>query len=327
MKKQRFTGPMGNHIKQHLALRRSLGFIYKNAEYNLDAFDQHLAIKYPNCKIISCQMVVTYLASINSHANKSKADHIVSLRQFCRYMLQYNTNTYIPEKGLMRPGKVQVKPHIFTEKEIVQLIEQARKMRIGWKTLLPNTYATIIGLLWITGLRIGEVVKLKFEDVDLTNGLVYIRQTKYFKSRIVPLSLSSINALGIYKKQRASFGFSEAPDASFFFNGRGKPCITATTPRVIKELMIKAGLKTIDGKTPRVHDIRHSFATRWLQDFYKEGKDPAAYLAILATYMGHTNIANTQTYLHPSIETLNIAGQKLKFYGHSIKEKNNATSK
>lgn len=327
MKKQRFDGPMGQHMKQHIALRRSLGFLYRGAEYDLDAFDQHLAKHYPKCKTISRQMVISYLNTTINHLPLTRATHVTSLRQFCRFMFQFDVNTYIPEKRLIGSGKVQVKPHIFTEEEIVKLIEQARKMRMGWKTLLPNSYATIIGLLWVTGMRIGEVVNLKIEDVDFSEGILYVRQTKCFKSRIIPLSLSSIKSLKIYKTQRASFGYSEESGAPFFVNGRGKSCITATTPRTIRELMIKVGLKSVDGKIPRVHDIRHSFATRWLQDFYTDGKDPSAYLAILATYMGHANIANTQAYLHPSIETLNIAGQKLKTYNHSNKGKYNAAYK
>jgi integrase/recombinase XerD len=208
---------------------------------------------------------------------------------------------------------VQIKPHIFTEEEIVKLIEQAKKLQVKNK-LLPHTYATIIGLLWTTGMRIGEVVHLKIEDVDTINGIIHIRQTKFFKSRIIPLSESTTQALIDYKKQRANYGYGEEPGTSFFFNNRGKPCITATTPRTIKELMKRMGLKTVQGKTPRVHDIRHSFATCWLSDFYKSQKDPTAYLPILAIYMGHANITNTQVYLHPSIELLDIAGQQLQSY-------------
>ncbi len=280
MKKKRFKGPMGKFIKQHLELRRSLGFIYKGTEYPLDAFDQHLAKYFPYCKTITREMVFGYLDSTHHLQSKTRSDHVSKLRQFCRFMFQFNTKTYIPENGLVSPGIVQVKPHIFTEKEIHKLIKQAKKIR-GKNTLLPYTYATIIGLLWVTGMRIGEVVKLKIEDVDTIDGIIYVRQTKFFKSRLIPLSESSNQALIKYKKQRAKFNYSEETGTSFFFNNRGKPCITATAPRTIKELMIKVGLKTIQGKVPRVHDIRHTFATRCLLDFYKAGKDHMAYLPVL----------------------------------------------
>ena len=121
-----------------------------------------------------------------------------------------------------------------------------------------------------------------------------------------------------YKKQREKFNYPEETTTPFFFNNRGNPCITATTPKTIRVLMIKAGLKNIQGKTPRVHDIRHTFATRCLSKLYQSGKDPTTYLPVLATYLGHANIANTQVYLHPSIELLNIASQKVRLYAESF---------
>ncbi len=115
MKKQRFTGPMGSWMNKHLALRRSLGFIYKAAEYNLDEFDQYLNKNFPQCKTISREMVVGFLDSKPLNKPKTRSQHISSLRQFCRFMFQLDTATYIPEKGLQKHATSQIKPHIFTE--------------------------------------------------------------------------------------------------------------------------------------------------------------------------------------------------------------------
>ncbi len=328
MKKQRFNGPMGKYIEQHLAIRRSLGLIYRTVVHTLDAFDQHLANHFPDCQTITRKTVISYLDSTNHNKCSTRSQHLSNIRQFCRFMFQLNPETYIPEKGLVGSRKTQVKPHIFTEEEIVKLIEQAKKIRVKQKgALLPYTYATIIGLLWVTGMRISEIVRLKIEDVDTNNGILYVRQTKFFKSRLIPLSPSATQALIAYKEQRAKFGYSEEPGTPFFFNYRGKQCITATTPRTIRNLMIQIGLETVQGQIPRVHDIRHSFATRWLLDFYKSNKDPTAYLPVLATYLGHTNISNTQVYLHPSIELMNIAGQQLQAYTLSFVGENHETRK
>jgi len=324
--KKRFNGPIGEQIKQHLKLRKSLGFIYRSSVYSLDAFDLYLAKYFPCCETISREMIIGYLDSIHYLQPISRQRQITNLRQFCRFMFQFDQNTYIPEKNLVNHAEVKVKPHIFTEEEIFKLIEQAKNIRCR-NTLLPHTYATIIALLWVTGMRIGEVVKLKIEDIDMDNGIICVRQTKFFKSRLIPLSASSTQALIAYKNRRAGFGYSKDPDAPFFLNHRGKPCITATTPRTIKEFIIRTGIKTIQGKTPRCHDIRHSFATRCLLGFYQIGKDPTAYLPVLATYLGHASIANTQVYLHPSIELLNIAGQKLQAYTDSISGENYETNK
>ncbi len=321
-KKQRFNGPIGKQANEHLELRESLGFRYRSVKYDLDAFDCHLAKHFPKCKTISREMVVSYLDLIRHLKPNTRAYQLNSIRQFCRFMFHFNPKTYIPEKNLIgTSAKTQVKPHIFTEEEIIKLIKETKKLSVKYcikHKLLPYTYEAIISLLWVTGMRIGEVAKLNIEDIDTVNGTICVQQTKFFKSRLIPISESSTQALNQYKKQRAKVGYSEEPGTPFFFNSKGKPCIATTAARAIKMFMIQAGLKTIEGKTPRVHDIRHSFATRWLLDFYQTGKDPTAYLPVLATYMGHANIANTQVYLHPSIELLNIAGQKLQSYTNSL---------
>lgn len=325
MKKQRFYGPMGKWIKQHLALRRSLGFIYRTDECYLDEFDQYLAAHFPECQSITRNMIISYINSTIHLLPRTRTLINGILRQFCRFMFQFDTNTYIPEKGLIGPAHGQVKPHIFTEEEIIKLIEQTNNLS-GQKILLPKTYATIIGLLWVTGMRIGEIVNLKVEDIDTDEGIIYVRQTKFFKSRLIPLSASSVQALVYYKEQRKNHGYSDAIGTPFFYNNRNKSCLAKTTSETIKKLTIQSKIKTIQGKTPRVHDIRHSFATRWLLDFYQSGKDPTAYLAVLATYMGHASISSTQVYLHPSTELLNVASKQVQTYILSS-GKNNETGK
>ncbi|MCK5191281.1 MAG: tyrosine-type recombinase/integrase [Methylococcales bacterium] len=195
-------------------------------------------------------------------------------------------------------------------------MQQAMLLNVKSK-LLPYTYTMIIGLLWVTGMRIGEVVRLKIEDINIDNGTLTIRQSKFFKSRIIPLSPSTTQQLIDYLKRRISCGYDSSSIESLFINNRGKPCTISTTPKTIKTLIIRAGIITNKNSPPRVHDLRHSFATRWLMDIYQSGKDPNIYLPVLATYLGHANIANTQVYLHPSIELLGLAGEKLYSYVQS----------
>lgn len=313
MKKQRFTGPMGSWMIQHLTLRRSLGYLYVSSEYTLDAFDQFLAINFPNCKVITRQMVVGYLDTTRHKLPLTRADHVSVIRQFCRFMLQFDLANYIPEKGLVGPARVQVKPYIFTQEEVCRVMQQAMKFNVK-SEILPHTYSMIIGLLWVTGMRVGEVVRLRIEDIDTDNGILTIRQTKFFKSRMIPLLPSTTQKLIAYIDRRSCCGYSNTLTDFVFINNRGKPCTIATTPKTLRTLMSRAGLKTDKNRTPRVHDLRHSFATRWLMDIYQSGKDPNVYLPVLATYLGHANIANTQVYLHPSLELLGIAGEKLHSY-------------
>jgi len=322
MKKQRFTGPLGEKIRQHLALRRSLGYIYQAVEYTLDAFDQYLDKNYPDCTTITRDMIVGYIKTTQDKLPLTRAGHITHLRQFCRFMFQFDIETYIPEKGLIPPAKVQVEPYIFTQNDINKVMEQANNLNAQNK-LLPQTYATIIGLLWTTGMRIGEVIRLKIEDIDHVNGILYVRQTKFFKSRAIPLLPSTAQKLKTYLTQREKHGYKNVSDDFVFINNQGHACTISTTPRTIRTLIIRAGIKSPNNHTPRVHDIRHSFATNWLRDIYQSGKDPNSYLPVLATYLGHANIANTQVYLHPSVELLGTAGKKLKAYVQSKQGEDN----
>lgn len=199
--------------------------------------------------------------------------------------------------------------HYNSEVQIRDLI--ARSNTLGPAgSLVPHTYAAIIGLLWVSGCRIGEVVQLNVEDVDLEAGCLHIRQTKFFKSRLVPLSPSSIQALLPYQERRTQAVGKAGPQDPFFVNRDGRRCDKSTAGKTLQGLIRKEGWRTAQGYVPRVHDIRHSFATHALASFYRAGKDPGALLPVLATFLGHSHIANTHIYLHPSLALLREAGRR-----------------
>jgi len=308
-----FSGPFSSYMESFLNLRRSLGFIYERVEYCLYDFDQYLLKNFPNVKVVSRKIVTDYLKTTCHLSSTTRSDRVSDLRQFLKFLFQFNTDTYIPEKSLVPPRKVKLKPHIYTEGQLLRLMEAARGLPPAG-SLRPHTYVTIIGLLWVSGLRIGEVVRLNTEDVDLEQGLLHIRQTKFFKSRIVPISISTTDALSYYIKKRDFFCNNLKSINPFFVNQRLVRCNKHTIQSTFRELATKINLKTPQGTFPRLHDFRHSFATRWIDDLYKSGKDPNAYLPILATYLGHANIANTQVYLHMSMGLLHNAGERLRKY-------------
>ena len=318
--KNRFSGPMGSMIKRHLNLRRSLGSVLKNAEYCLDAFDQYLAKYFPDIQTIRRDMIVGYLETTRHLHSTSRCDQLTQLRQFCRFLFQLNPDTYIPEKNLLPHGKVKLKPHIYSKTEIQKLIQLSKKLPPPG-SLRPQTYAVLIGLLCVTGLRISEALGLNLEDVDLCNGLLYIRQTKFFKSRIVPITKSTAEALNRYRNKREEFGHDISSSAAFFINERARRCKSDTVQETFRYLTKQTGMKTLQGGYPRLHDFRHSFATRWLAEIYQSGKDPNAYLPVLSTYLGHSNIANTQVYLHTSLDLLRNVGEKFRQHIHSNRNK------
>ena len=308
-----FSGPFSSYMENFLNLRRSLGFIYERVEYCLYDFDQYLLNNFPNAKVLSRKIITDYLKTTCHLSSTTRSDRVSDLKQFLRFLFQFNTNTYIPEKSLVPVRKVKLKPHIYTDGQVLSLMEAAKSL-LPAGSLRPYTYVTIIGLLWVSGLRIGEVVSLNIEDVDLEQGLLNIRQTKFFKSRIVPISKSTIGALSYYRKKRGLFCNNLKSTGPFFVNQRLVRCNNRTIHSTFRELVTKINLKTMQDTFPRLHDFRHTFATKWIYDIYKSGKDPNAYLPILATYLGHVDIKNTQVYLHMSMDLLHNAAERLRKY-------------
>ena len=313
-----FTGPMGEMMKRYLALQRSFGLDLKDAECVLNAFDRYLAIHFPKAKRVTRDLVVGYLETTRVLSSSTRWHHLSRLRQFCRYLFHLNPKTYIPEKHLLPHPKVKIRAHIYSEIELQSILRLTRQLGPP-RSLRPYAFTTIFSLLWVSGMRISEILNLNLGDVNFETGVICIRQTKFRKSRLIPLSTSSTVALRRYLSQRAKYGHSRSSTAPFFFNRRGKRCGLRGIQHGFFDIVQQLGIKTAQGRRPRIHDFRHSFATRWLNEFHKSGKDPSAYLPILATYLGHTNIINTQVYLRPSLELLQTAGQQFNDHIHKRK--------
>ena len=311
-------GPMSENIRQYLQLRQSFEMAIKNTRLCLEEFDRYLAVNFQDAQTITREMIQGYLATLPHLSKRTRYVRVIHLRQFCRFLLQSDQECYLPERDLVPLGEVLVKPHIYSDEEIRQLIQLARFLTPP-DSLRPHTYATLLGLLWVTGLRIGEAIRLDLDDVDLEAGMLRIENTKFHKSRLVPLSRSSTSALYEYREKRDSYGHDTEATSPFFVNERARRCSSRTVHDTFHQLILKSRIRTLQGTIPRLHDFRHTFATLWLTEVYEEGKDPFVFLPILATFLGHANISNTQVYLHPSVEVLRQAGEKLHSHFHLLK--------
>ena len=159
----------------------------------------------------------------------------------------------------------------------------------------------------MSGLRLGEVCRLNLEDVDPETGVLHIQRSKNFKSRLIPLQASTVEALLAYRRERDGRGHDQSGQAPFFINQRFRRLQLAVFEQTFRELADQLGLKCPEGHRARLHDFRHSLATRCLAESYDEERDPAARLSILATYLGHANVTETATYLHPPLALLDQA--------------------
>ena len=318
MKKQDLpSGPFGGFINQYLQLRRSLGVKLEGAEVTLNNFDLYVSQHDPHAITVTKPMIVNYLRTLNHLQGTTLYLHFMNLRQFCRFLFKLKPDTYVPEPTLIRRGKTVVQPHIYSKAQLTEMVKLAMGLRPKG-SLRPYTFSTLLSLLWVSGLRIGEALRLNLEDVDTDNAILHIRESKFFKSRLVPLTRSAASALETYRTHREQHGYDQRPIAPFFINTRGKRFYHSSVYQTFRNLARHLGIRTVQGHDPRLHDFRHTFATRCLNDAYQAGKNPNATLPLLATYLGHVDIACTQIYLHPAFGLLAMASQRfLEHYDKS----------
>lgn len=227
---------------------------------------------------------------------------MTAARGFARYLSGIDAATQVPPLGLM-PGRQRWRrPFIYSPADIDLLMSRARSCIAS--PLRAATYETLIGLLAVSGLRIGEAIKLDRGDVDWAEGVLLIRESKFGKTRLVPLQPSSIDALSSYARVRDEF---EAEGVSFFVSlTRNRLCYQVVS-QTFRHLVDDAGIGIAAPSPPRLHDLRHTFAVRTLLEWYRSEQDVAPRIPSLATYLGRREPASTYWYLSAAPELLALA--------------------
>jgi integrase len=202
-------------------------------------------------------------------------------------------------------------PYIYTVDEVERLLQTARRYPSPHAPLRPLTLYTMLALAYSAGLRLGEIVRLKLKDIDLPNGCIEIRETKFFKSRRLPLSATAISALSDYLKARRKADAPSDPDSSVFWHNR-KGYSYSTAGHLLYRVIRDAGIRTKTGKPPRIHDLRHAFTVHRLTSWYRDGIQPESRLPYLASYLGHRDINSTLVYLTMTDELLERASQRFR---------------
>ena len=298
-----------NHLDCYLELRRSLGF-----EMRLEGrLLQDFVIFLQERTWAESAMAQAALDWACLRAGSGwQARRLSVVRSFLLYLRAHRPSLQVPAPGIL-PGKIRPTPYIYSETQIVALINEARSLQPAG-SLRPHTYATLVGLLASCGLRPGEAVRLRDSDVELDRqpSRLVIRQTKFHKSRLVPVAPSTAEALRNYAKQRKALGY-EGLCQTFFVSESGAPLAYSTVGRTFREILRRAAIPaTVGSRGPDLQCLRHSFAVRRMLEWYGEGLDVNAHLPHLSVYLGHVKPQNTYWYLTATPALLTKAAERFE---------------
>lgn len=291
-----FTG----HVEDYLRLRRALGFKLDEHARLLRKFVAHLdAI---GAEVVTIEVALSWAVEpIVPAGSVVPAMRLLVVRGFARYLTGIDPRTEIPPTGLIPLRRHRRVPYIYTDEEILALMGRAR--RAIRQRLVAATYDTLIGLLAATGMRISEAIKLDNADIDYNQAVLLVRESKFNKSRYLPVHDSTLDALERYVHQRDQL-CPDPRDPSFFVSLRRRRLDDCAVHVTFRRLCDASGVGASAPFPPRLHDLRHTKAVRTLLDWYREGVDVQARLPALSTYLGHLNPAYTYYYLSAAPELL-----------------------
>jgi integrase len=307
--KTKFTSRLGPEMEEFLTFKRGLGRRYTRAEYRLRSFDRLVKQSEAEDEAVRFEQLISRWLSRDKgrKATAIRADFSV-IRQFCLYRRRRDATAFVPDGELAPPSRQEkFLPHIMTPSDVRFLLEQTKTIRPPPFRRL--TYRTLLLVLYCTGLRPGEALRLRLCDVDLRAKTLFIENSKR-KSRSIAFRDDLARQLRRYLKERMAIR-PAVPGAPFFVQPTGRGYPTQTASQVIRTLFRRIGWKPPRGRVgPRPYDARHSFAVNRLTSWYQEGVDINAKLPLLSAYMGHDDIVGTEVYLQATPQLLEIASRR-----------------
>lgn len=294
-------------LDRYAAMRRGLGHQFRAQERRLTDFVTFM--EDHGATVITHKLALEW-ATLPPDRHASWALRLCDVRGFARHLANVDPRTEVPPVKTLPPLR-RAKPYLYTEEEIRKLLAAALELPPA-TGLRRRTFHCLFGLLAATGLRVGEALRLRREDTDLRNGVLTIRDTKFGKSRLVPVHATTLEVLVRYAERR-----DEHPDRRsspyFFVTERGRRLLVQYVHPVFWRLSRQIGLRGLaDHSGPRLHDLRHRFAVQTLVAWYRAGEDVNRLLPALSTYLGHSCVRDTYWYLSACPELMEHAAKRLE---------------
>lgn len=313
-----FGSVLGIIMAEHIALMRNRGYKYTAQGVWLLRFDRFLQL---NLALQDQPIKVMLEHWTAAKATRNHAAECEKLKRILAKMLRHRDPSIPPRRPDPRPQKEVEKewrkPHIYTPADVRRMLDIACSYPSPRAPLRPLSIYTMMLLAWCAGLRRGELARLDLGDVDLQGGTITVRQTKFFKTRILPLPDSVMAELRAYIDARRRAGALQDPRSGLFWHeGRSARYTKHAIAWLLVDVIRRAGLKPLQGRTgPRLHDLRHSMVVNRILEWYRSGVNPQDRLPLLATYLGHRDINSTLVYITVTQDLLHHANERFRAVG------------
>jgi integrase/recombinase XerD len=290
-----YEGPFKDHIKDHVELKRAVGYKYDTDAGHLKRFDRFTQEKYPDATVLTKEIVLDWCRKKTYEAQANQCSRASIIRQFGKYLDAFGVEAYIIPKGYY-PTEEQYTPHIYTADELTRFFAETDKCRYCYESRYRHLIMPVFfRMIYMCGLRVSEARLLKVGDVDIENGILTIQHSKKDNSRLVPMSDYLTQRCRHYSENVHPFPVQE----DYFFPAlNGKPMTIGNVYKNFRRFLWRAGLSHGGrGYGPRVHDFRHTYAVHRLKKWAEQEIDLTVYLPVLKTYMGHDSFEETAYYL------------------------------
>ncbi len=306
-----FRSPLASEMASFVAYKRARGYVYRRAAATLKSFDRYIEAnsESPTSRSLP-NLLRQWLCSRSHRKSVSVAVELGTIRQFLRYRLRFHEDGFVPGRE-WAPQSVESEfvPEVLSEDQIHALLAEADCLRCDLHAR-PAMRALIL-ILYCTGLRFGEAIRLRIRDVDTKNRLFRILESKG-KTRWVPFRADLLRELRKYRSHRDRLAPAHA-DAPFFVRPDGKAFSVKGASGILRGMLRRRGFKPLRGRVgPRPYDLRHTFAVHRLIRWHRAGIDVHRRLPHLSAYLGHNDIMGTEVYLNATPELLKLASHRLR---------------
>ncbi len=296
-------------VQRYLAHRRQLGFSL-DREYlllpKLARFHQEVAPRQP----LQTAVILQWAVQPGTGCRTYYVKRLAMARSFARYCAVFDPRVQVPDYRLLGRGYERIVPHIYSSGEIRLILRRARALPTYRSPLRPLTCETLFGLIACTGLRVREAMRLGLADIDLDRGTLRVARSKFSPERVLPLHPSTVRALLRYRDAR----WQRHPFGERFFVGRSGRPLTCTRVHFDFCLLARGLVSNGARPLPRIHDLRHTFATRHIARWNREGAPVAHRLLLLSRYLGHQNLNDTWWYISADPAMLRLAAERFEHF-------------